>query len=152
MGRVLDEANFLSSKGVMPRLLVTPAEARGAPIEPGHLSAILLRYGSMQLRWYAPVGEDRQVPHDRDEIYVVVSGHAVFLRAAEAVPFAEIPSIGIDPPERVSVAPGDALFVPAGADHRFEEMSEDFGAWMIFYGPEGGEGALPAFPASALSD
>ena len=141
-GIVVDDADFLSSKGVMPRLLVTPSEARGAPIEPGHLSSILLRYGSMQLRWYAPIGEDHQVPHDRDEIYVVVSGRA----ATEAVPFADTPSIGTDT-ERVSVGPGDALFVPAGAEHRFEDMSEDFGAWMIFYGPEGGEPAvLPAPP------
>ena len=134
----------------MPRLLVTPAEARVAPIEPGHLSAILLRYGSMQLRWYAPLGDDRQVPHDRDELYVVVSGHAAFVRAAEAVPFSDIPAMEMDTPERVSVAPGDVLFVPAGAEHRFEDMSEDFGAWMIFYGPEGGEGLLPPFPASTL--
>ena len=40
---------------------------------------------------------------------------------------------------RVAVKPGDALFVPAGTEHRFEAMSLDFGAWMIFYGPEGGE-------------
>ena len=136
----------------MPRLLVTPAEARGAPIEPGHLSAILLRYGSMQLRWYAPIGDDRQVPHDRDEIYVVVSGHASFICATEAVPFSDIPPMTMEAPEHVSVSPGDALFVPAGAEHRFENMSDDFGAWMIFYGPEGGEGSLPPFPASVLND
>ena len=134
----------------MPRLLVTPAEARVAPIEPGHLSAILLRYGSMQLRWYAPLGDDRQVPHDRDELYVVVSGHAAFVRAAEAMPFSDTQAMEMGTPERVSVAPGDVLFVPAGAEHRFEDMSEDFGAWMIFYGPEGGEGSLPPFPVSAL--
>jgi quercetin dioxygenase-like cupin family protein len=39
------------------------------------------------------------------------------------------------------VQPGDALFVPAGTVHRFEAMSAEFGAWMIFYGPEGGEAA-----------
>jgi hypothetical protein len=29
--------------------------------------------------------------------------------------------------------------VPAGVEHRFEEFSGDFGTWVIFYGPEGGE-------------
>ena len=35
---------------------------------------------------------------------------------------------------------GDVLFAPAGADHRFEEFSEDFAVWVVFYGPPGGEG------------
>jgi mannose-6-phosphate isomerase-like protein (cupin superfamily) len=34
---------------------------------------------------------------------------------------------------------GDLLFVPAGETHRFETFSGDFTAWVIFYGPEGGE-------------
>jgi len=29
--------------------------------------------------------------------------------------------------------------VAAGVTHRFEEFSDDFGAWVMFYGPEGGE-------------
>ena len=33
--------------------------------------------------------------------------------------------------------------MPAGTEHRFEDMSQDFGTWMVFYGPEGGEGAVP---------
>ena len=138
----------------MPRLSVTPAEARLANIEAGHLSALLMQYGSMQLRWYAPNQEDHQVPHDRDELYVVVSGTAVFVRATEAVPFGEVESLGMESPERVAVAPGDALFVPAGTVHRFEDMSEGFAAWMIFYGPEGGEGSQPPIemPASLLED
>jgi mannose-6-phosphate isomerase-like protein (cupin superfamily) len=34
---------------------------------------------------------------------------------------------------------GDVLFVPAGKPHRFEDFTDDFGTWVIFYGPEGGE-------------
>jgi quercetin dioxygenase-like cupin family protein len=37
-------------------------------------------------------------------------------------------------------APGDFLFVPAGVEHRFEEFSDDLAVWVLFYGPEGGEG------------
>ena len=35
--------------------------------------------------------------------------------------------------------PGEALFVPAGDTHRFEDFSDDFAAWVVFYGPKGGE-------------
>ena len=35
--------------------------------------------------------------------------------------------------------PGDVLFVPAGQTHRFEDFTDDFATWVIFYGPEGGE-------------
>ena len=41
--------------------------------------------------------------------------------------------------ERHRFAPGDLLFVPAGVEHRFEEFSDDFAAWVFFYGPEVGE-------------
>ncbi len=32
-----------------------------------------------------------------------------------------------------------ALFVPAHATHRFEEFTDDFAAWVVFWGPQGGE-------------
>ena len=35
------------------------------------------------------------------------------------------------------------LFVPAGMEHRFEDLSEDFGTWVVFYGPAGGERDSP---------
>jgi len=35
--------------------------------------------------------------------------------------------------------PGDLLFVPAGIVHRFEDFTDDFATWVMFYGPEGGE-------------
>lgn len=131
----------------MPRLQVTPREAREAPIEPGHLSAILLQHGSMQLRWYTPNHFDPQTPHDRDEIYMVAAGSALFMRAKEATPFGEEEGMALHGNERVSVGFGDILFVPAGTQHRFEAMSPDFGTWMIFYGPEGGEpSVLPSLP------
>ena len=102
---------------------VTIAEARVAPLPPGRASAFLLSHGSLELRWYAPKGTDAQTPHTRDELYIVASGHGVFQREAEKVPF----------------SPGDALFVAAGEEHRFIEFSEDFAVWVMFYGPEGGE-------------
>ena len=126
----------------LPRLLITPGEAREAPIEPGHLSALMLQHGSMELRWYAPHLCDPQTPHDRDELYVVVAGSALFMRAEEVTPFGQEEGVAPHGSERVSVQPGDVLTVPAGTRHGFEAMSPDFAAWMIFYGPEGGEASV----------
>lgn len=83
----------------------------------------LLERGTLRLGVYAPRGHDPQGPHRQDEVYVVMAGKGVFDRAGE----------------RVSFAPGDVLFVPAGVCHRFEEFSSDLALWVIFYGPEGGE-------------
>jgi quercetin dioxygenase-like cupin family protein len=45
----------------------------------------------------------------------------------------------VNGPARERFAPGDVLFVPAGTIHRFEEFTDDFRTWVIFYGPPGGE-------------
>lgn len=87
------------------------------------LYGILLEHGTLELGFYKPDGSDRQQPHDRDEVYVVQSGSGWFRVGDHRRPF----------------EPGEALFVPAGAEHRFEDFSADFAAWVIFYGPRGGE-------------
>lgn len=102
---------------------VTWAQAKAAPVEDGRASALLMRHGSMSLRYYAPRGGDAQTPHDQDELYLVAQGSGMFRCADTARPF----------------GPGDVLFVPAGVAHRFEDFSDDFGTWVVFYGAEGGE-------------
>ena len=129
---------ILRTHAISP-LHVTIDEGRSAPVEPGHLSARIMQYGSMELRWYAPRDDDKQVPHDRDELYVIQSGSAVFARADESYPFGDDVMISVRGMTKVEARPGDVLFVPAGTEHRFESMSSDFGAWIIFHGPEGGE-------------
>lgn len=104
-------------------LRATLDEARRAPLPAGARSAILMRHGSMTLRFYQPKGSDPQQPHEQDEIYVVASGSGVFVCDGE----------------RVSFGPGDALFAAARAVHRFEDFTDDFAAWVVFYGPKGGE-------------
>ncbi len=93
----------------------------------GERFAVLLRHGSLVLELYAPRGHDSQQPHTRDELYVVLSGHGRFDDGGVVAPF----------------APGDAIFVPAHRPHRFIEFSSDFAAWVMFYGPAGGETAPP---------
>ena len=99
--------------------------ARTAPIPPGRRAAQLFSHGSMGLWFYAPRGADLQTPHEQDEVYVVVNGTGTFVCADERVPF----------------GPGDALFVPAKVEHRFEEFSDDLEVWVVFYGLKGGEPA-----------
>ena len=83
----------------------------------------LMEHGTMSVEYYAPVNIDDQTPHRQDELYVIATGSGIFYRDGERVPF----NIG------------DVLFVPAGMEHRFEDFTEDFATWVIFYGPGGGE-------------
>jgi mannose-6-phosphate isomerase-like protein (cupin superfamily) len=72
---------------------------------------------------YSPRGHDPQQPHMRDEVYVVARGTGRFFDGAT----------------RHHVGPGAFLFVAAGQPHRFEDFSDDFAVWVLFYGPAGGE-------------
>ena len=85
--------------------------------------AVLLEHVSLQIGYYQPRGRDPQEPHSRDEVYVVAAGTGFFVNGHS----------------RQAFEPGEVLFVPAGQVHRFEDFSEDFAAWVVFYGPEGGE-------------
>ncbi|MBI3872663.1 MAG: cupin domain-containing protein [candidate division Zixibacteria bacterium] len=93
---------------------------------PGPLGARFVRvfeHGSLVAEIYAPLGNDPQTPHTRDEVYVVVQGTGFFLNGAKREPF----------------GPGDFLFAAAGEVHRFEDFTDDLVVWILFYGPEGGE-------------
>lgn len=107
----------------MSRFAFAAAEAARLPNEPGRISALVFERGQLELRYYAPRGRDPQIPHDRDEIYMVLAGRGTFLCNGM----------------RCDFTPGDVLFAPAGAAHRFEDFSDDFATWVVFYGPEGGE-------------
>ena len=102
---------------------VTIDEAKSAPIPEGARSALLMRHGSLLVRYYAPRGSDPQTPHEQDEVYVIASGSGTFVNGPHRVPF----------------GPGDVLFTAAGVVHRFENFSDDFATWVVFYGPKGGE-------------
>ena len=86
-------------------------------------SVPLFQHGSLLVKYYAPIGTDAQTPHTRDEAYVVARGSGVFF----------------DGEARRAVNAGDLLFIVAGRPHRFESFTDDFGVWVLFYGPEGGE-------------
>ncbi|MEU4530291.1 cupin domain-containing protein [Micromonospora ureilytica] len=66
-----------------------------------------------------PVGGlDEQSPHTEDEIYVVTAGRARI----------------VTPDGAAEVGPGSVIFVPAGEEHRFDEVTEDL-ALLVVFGP-----------------
>ncbi len=85
----------------------------------------MMKHGSMSVELYVPQKVDLQNPHQQDELYVVISGEGTFINGDTSTPFQA----------------GDVLFVPAGVVHRFENFSDDFKVWVIFYGIQGGEKA-----------
>ena len=93
------------------------------PTKSGEQFVNLFNHGTLEIEMYAPRGHDPQQPHTKDEVYIIASGNGWFVNGNT----------------RHSFEPGQVLFVAAGVEHRFEEFSDDFSTWVIFYGPEGGE-------------
>ncbi len=79
--------------------------------------------GTMSVEVYAPKTVDLQQPHAQDELYFIHSGSGQIIINGQ----------------RFEAASGDAFFVAAGVEHRFENFSGDFVTWVVFYGPSGGE-------------
>jgi mannose-6-phosphate isomerase-like protein (cupin superfamily) len=104
------------------RIALTEAVAR-LVIEP-ELFITLFKRADFSVELYAPRGTHNQKPHDQDEAYIVASGSGMFRRGEKRIPF----------------QPGDFLFAAAGVPHRFEEFTDDFQTWVIFFGPKGGVG------------
>jgi mannose-6-phosphate isomerase-like protein (cupin superfamily) len=64
-------------------------------------------------------GVDDQRPHPADEIYVVLSGRGAFEAGGQ----------------RLDVAPGTTLYVPANEEHRFLDVTEDLTVLVVFAPP-----------------
>lgn len=77
----------------------------------------LLKDKGMSVEYFAPKMQDVQTPHAKDELYVIASGRSAFIRDNE----------------HIECSTGDVIFVPAGMPHRFENFSDDFATWVIFY-------------------
>lgn len=93
------------------------------PTPDGKRFATVFSHGTLAVELYAPRGTDLQQPHTRDEVYFVASGSGEYVCGESRRPF----------------GPTDLLFAAAGESHRFENFTDNFVVWVIFYGPEGGE-------------
>lgn len=89
----------------------------------GQFFVKVMEHGSMSVEIYRPEKVDPQTPHIQDELYVIISGKGEFINDGK----------------RSHFNPEDVLFVPAGIEHRFENFTDDFATWVIFYGPTAGE-------------
>jgi mannose-6-phosphate isomerase-like protein (cupin superfamily) len=69
-------------------------------------------------------GLDDQTPHTEDEIYVVTAGRARI----------------VTPDGTAEVGPGSVVFVPAGEEHRFDQVTEDL-VLLVVFGPAYGSRA-----------
>lgn len=87
--------------------------------------ARLIEKETFDVSLYKPATIDPQTPHARDELYVIASGSGKFFCGGETE----------------AVAAGDVLFVAAGVEHRFENFTEDFSTWVIFFGNRPGQPA-----------
>ncbi len=71
----------------------------------------------VSLVFFAPHGKDYQTFHDEEEFYFIIGGTG------------EI----IIEDEQFSCETGDAFFVPAKTPHHFENFTEDFATWAVFF-------------------
>jgi mannose-6-phosphate isomerase-like protein (cupin superfamily) len=95
----------------------TATYPQGAPF------VTMMAGGTMFVEVFAPKGDDLQQPHTQDELYFIQRGKGELVVNGQ----------------RFDAEAGDAFFVAAGVAHRFENFSEDFVTWVVFYGKQGGE-------------
>lgn len=107
----------------MDKFKLSSLDALAALSKSGKEFITLFEHGSLSVELYQPDKVDKQQPHERDEIYVIIAGTGKFTLEKQTVSF----------------APGDFLFVPAGKTHRFTDFSADFSTWVFFFGQKGGE-------------
>ena len=123
-----------AQQGPPPAVQWFPAAAA----KPGVTWQQLLNNATMSLGRYrlAAGATDGQSPHDRDEVYCVLSGLAKFTAAGETR----------------GVAPGDAVFVAARAEHRFHDITEDLDLLVFFSEARPATGGMVVGPKPTEQD
>ena len=72
---------------------------------------------SVRLVFFAPRGTDHQTFHEEDEFYFIARGSGELVINGDRYP----------------CRAGDAFFVEAKAPHRFENFTDDFATWAVFF-------------------
>ena len=105
--------------------IAVPVAAAQVPDSAAVRSVALFRHGTLLVKYYAPGARTCKRRTPATSSMSVARGSGVFFDGTSRRPF----------------APGDLLFAAANTGHRFEEFTDDFGVWVMFYGPENGEAA-----------
>lgn len=72
---------------------------------------------NVALVFFAPRSADYQTFHDKDEFYFIARGTAELIIENE----------------RFKCETGAAFFVPAKKNHHFENFSDEFATWAVFF-------------------
>lgn len=98
------------------------AQAR-IPGPTGERAVTIMQRGTLDVALSVPPSANQQTPHAQDELYVIIRGRGILFHDGEEDPFES----------------GDLVFVAAGIEHRFGDISEDLAVWRVFYGAQVGE-------------
>ena len=96
------------------------AAARALQPPEGSRAAEVFRDGDIEIKFAARPTSGPQVPHTRDEFYIVASGTARYRWDGG----------------ETMIGPGDLMFAAAHTAHGYDQFSDDFSVWVVFYGAE----------------
>lgn len=99
----------------LPMRIITGAGPDAPPGYTEHLRVPDMSFGTYRL---PAGGADEQSPHTEDEVYVCAAGRARI----------------VTPGGSADVGPGTVVFVPAGEEHRFVDITEEL-VLLVFFGP-----------------
>jgi mannose-6-phosphate isomerase-like protein (cupin superfamily) len=71
----------------------------------------------VKLVFFAPRGTDYQTQHEEDEFYFIARGSGKLVIDGDVF----------------DCTAGDSFFVEAGVPHHFEDFTDDFATWAIFF-------------------
>lgn len=108
---------------VRSRVIRLAGAQASIPGPTGEHAVTILKRGTLDLALSMPKRPIPQSPHEQDELYVIIRGSGILFHDGKREPFEA----------------GDLLFVAAGIEHQFEDITDDLAVWRIFYGSRGGE-------------
>lgn len=73
--------------------------------------------GEISMVFFAPEKTDHQTSHEQNEYYFIARGSGTLVIDGE--------------PKRAET--GDAFFVRANSSHHFENFTDDFATWAVFF-------------------